>query len=327
MAFSACYSNRHANRQQILQYQSKSSMRMHWNITARPRRPPSPTDRLSLVLASRYTFRAFATLTILCTMARLMATRTESSAFSQCFDPMLAENIDCRSFRALPLRRNDDEHLFYPRVVIYSHDQSENVDGENILGGRKLPKRYVSDLSNAKARKRIAKNDNLELDDVEVADCKLRYIWQKNFFPTCNLVHEFDGTSPWASYANRQQKKYRVLGRGFWRDVWIVNFEQGDGDKKGIFKTMRYDHEYTPRNFDRMKRDSTAMERLTKSPFVIDIYSFCGTSSLSEFGEGGDIPNAIWAQKDDVQLSQIDKLRIGTWFSSRCSVHRWLKRF
>jgi hypothetical protein len=181
-------------------------------------------------------------------------------------------------------------------------------------------KRNVVDMGNAKARRRIAARDDIDLDKVEDNDCKLRSEWQRKSFPTCNSLHEFDGTKPWLRTSKHQgrRKYYRIIGNGFWRDVWLLNYDHGILDEKGILKTMRYQHSYTPRNFDRMRRDSVTMERLTRSQFIVNIYAFCGTTSLSEFGDGGDIPDALWANNPTAHtsgtslLTQIDKLRIGT---------------
>jgi len=157
---------------------------------------------------------------------------------------------------------------------------------------------------------KVSNADTIILDKVETEDCKLRYDWQKRSFPTCNLVHEVDATTPWSSHGKRRQKRYRMVGNGYWRDVWIINEDYSQ--EHGIFKTMRYLHDFSSRNFDRMRRDAVAMERLTESPFVIDIYSFCGTSSMSEFGDGGDIAASLWPDdKRQPRLTQIEKLRIG----------------
>ena len=210
----------------------------------------------------------------------------------------------------------------FPRIFYCCTDDriSYNVttDGKN-----SIPiKRYVVDMGNAKARRRIEKSDDIDLDIVEDTECKLRSEWQRTSYPTCNSIHEFDGTKPWSNRnANERgrQKFYRIIGNGFWRDVWLVNYDHGIiPDEKGIFKTMRYQHSFTPRNFDRMRRDSVTMERLTRSPFIVNLYAFCGTSGLSEFGDGGDLPDALWPSTqtthttETIVLSQTDKLRIGT---------------
>jgi len=207
-----------------------------------------------------------------------------------------------------------EEESRFPRVLLYSFNENSRLYerlGRDELEDWHTPKRQVAPMGDAAAQRRIRKDDSVTLDQVETEDCKLRYEWQKRSFPTCNLVHEVDTTTPWRSHGKRQQKRYRMVGNGYWRDVWIVNEEYSK--ERGIFKTMRYKHDYTLRNFDRMRRDAAAMERLTESPFIIDIYSFCGTSSMSEFGDGGDIETALWPSDENQpsRLTQIEKLRIG----------------
>ena len=44
-----------------------------------------------------------------------------------------------------------------------------------------------------------------------------------------------------------------------------------------------------PRHIERHNIDALAMERLTKSAFVVDIYSFCGNSGIFEFSTQGSL--------------------------------------
>jgi len=217
----------------------------------------------------------------------------------------------------------------FPRVLVYTPpDKDSGVNQWISTSWEAAPRkeREVEYLGNYTAQQAIRKKDQTTLDTVETEDCKLRHDWQKTSFPTCNMLHEVDLTSPWMSphYGRRRRpnERYRVVGHGFWRDVWIIDNNSGknntqllpSGDTKpGVLKTMRYKHDFTLRNFDRMRRDAVAMDRLTESKFIIDIYSFCGTSSMSEFGEGGDITAALRpVNKSQARPTQIEKLRIGT---------------
>jgi hypothetical protein len=109
------------------------------------------------------------------------------------------------------------------------------------------------------------------------------------------------------STRNPRRKKYKIVGHGYWRDVWIVYELSGE---KTVFKSLRFEHDINHRNLDRMRRDALTMERLTSSTFIIDIYSFCGSSSISQFGDGGDILHQLWESRQSVP--QIEKLHIGT---------------
>lgn len=114
--------------------------------------------------------------------------------------------------------------------------------------------------------------------------------WMLHSFPTCNFVHEFD-------FANALGRgKTKLLGHGYWRDVWpVLDMEPSTllQEKKVVLKTIRYEHDYTPRNFDRHIRDAIVTERLTASPRVTDINAFCGNSGLFEFAAGGSLVDRL----------------------------------
>lgn len=53
--------------------------------------------------------------------------------------------------------------------------------------------------------------------------------------------------------------------------------------------SLRLDREYLPEYYELHRRDAVAMERLTTSPYVMNIYGHCGNSAITElaFGENG----------------------------------------
>ena len=59
-------------------------------------------------------------------------------------------------------------------------------------------------------------------------------------------------------------------------------------------------------------KDAMAMERLTASPYVADIYSACGLSQIVEYSEGGNIHDLIKIARlsGEDTMSSIDKLKI-----------------
>jgi hypothetical protein len=193
---------------------------------------------------------------------------------------------------------------------MYSTDTSNayrKFDEQEMLEW-KPTSRSVRAIGNAKAQRKIRKRDKPipELAP-ETGDCRLRYEWQKSLHPNCNSVHEFEMATPFSiTSRNRKRRKYKIVGHGYWRDVWIVYESSGE---KTVFKSLRFEHDINHRNLDRMRRDALTMERLTSSPYIVDIYSFCGSSSISEFGDGGDILHRLWESRDKV--SQIEKLHIG----------------
>jgi serine/threonine protein kinase len=96
-----------------------------------------------------------------------------------------------------------------------------------------------------------------------------------------------------------------------WSDVWVVS--DAVSNTKQVVKKLRYTHKFTQRNYDRNRRDALALERLTSSKYVVDIYGYCHTAGVVEYSDGGDMKSAIWPKKKKKSmLSPIEKLRIAT---------------
>jgi hypothetical protein len=151
------------------------------------------------------------------------------------------------------------------------------------------------DLKNSR-KYRHGKPDRFEHDD-----CVAQYNWQKTSNPTCNLLYEKDLTDLKEYMLSNQ----RLIANGYWRDVW----KSFDPWSKSVLKTMRYEHEYVPRNYDRHRRDAVAMEQLTSSLNVVDIYGYCGNSGVFEFADGGDIDASLY-NSDETEWSSKEKLVI-----------------
>jgi len=130
--------------------------------------------------------------------------------------------------------------------------------------------------------------------------------WQTLSFPNCNLLHEYDlkvdlgmtKYGPKLPDLNAENHGFvniphnigeysHYVGSGLWRNVWKVKYQENDA--KAVLKMMKMEHEVTPRNFDRHRRDAVVMERFTSHPNVVSMYGFCGNSVLTEFvGRGLD---------------------------------------
>lgn len=141
------------------------------------------------------------------------------------------------------------------------------------------------------------------MDKFEKNGCKAQYQWQKQSFPTCNTVHEQDLTNLHADSSKDVQ--VGLIANGYWRDVWMVT---DSTENVHAFKTLRYEHKWEERNFDRHRRDAVAMERLTSATTVVDIYGFCGNSGMFQFADGGDIERIIWHPPKGRQLVPQERL-------------------
>jgi hypothetical protein len=202
------------------------------------------------------------------------------------------------------------------RVAHYVYDEAKQIYAMSTPVDSTPQQRLVEPLGNLRRQERIKATKNYVegVDAVETDDCKLRYDWQKSFRPTCNTLHEFDLSTPRTPINGTVNTKYRIIGNGYWRDVWVAN----NAHEKLVFKSMRYEHDFTLRNFDRMRRDAAVMDRLSFSNYIIDLYGFCGTSSFSEYGDGGDVLAPL-----ENGLTQRERLQIGTFLLQHLTAGRY----
>ena len=131
--------------------------------------------------------------------------------------------------------------------------------------------------------------------------------WQSYNYPTCNDIMEIDlpnmvRIAPRKTYHDTGRLYDRDTGRhapitttiknmgyvaqGYWRSVWAVHPPRRNVEEATavvVLKTMRRSHELSTRNYDRHRRDAIVMEQLTSSPYVVDIYGFCGNSVMTEY--------------------------------------------
>jgi serine/threonine protein kinase len=126
-------------------------------------------------------------------------------------------------------------------------------------------------------------------DEFEVGDCLAQYEWQTVSFPTCNTLHEFDLTDLCTS--SHDDMRVKIVGNGYWRDVWVI---KDNSDTSYALKTLRFQHDWADRNYDRHRRDAVASERLTSSRNIVDIFGYCGNSGVFEYADGGDIETMLW---------------------------------
>jgi hypothetical protein len=93
--------------------------------------------------------------------------------------------------------------------------------------------------------------------------------------------------------------------------------QAGVDEEVSVLKTLRMTHDFTDRNYDRHRKDALASERLSKSPYVVDIYAYCSNSALFEYGDAGDIDKRIWPYDKKkkkhyvADLSSLEKIDLG----------------
>lgn len=184
----------------------------------------------------------------------------------------------------------------------------------HLLEATALPRRaqyesVVADLSvespwrvftSAERKKQSKKYQKDSINDGVEEPCVHQYEWQTASLPTCNLVHE-------GNWAERDAWELpKRVNHGGWVEIWKL--PEYDGRPVAL-KSKLYDVEWTKRNFDRYRRDAVCLERLSSSPLILDIYSFCGVTAFIQYCTQGDLGRAIrrrgesWTSSKKLQIA------------------------
>lgn len=131
--------------------------------------------------------------------------------------------------------------------------------------------------------------------------CQPMHEWQTHSYEKCNPLHELD------IKAETTRGVFRLVSCGGSRCAFHITDTDGMSLalKKGKFR-----HPAEPSASS--TQDGMAMERLSKSPYVLNTYGYCGDTQILEFATGGNIHDLVHRArkegKDD--MPSIDKLRI-----------------
>lgn len=110
--------------------------------------------------------------------------------------------------------------------------------------------------------------------------------WMTASFPNCNSIHEIDMNKGVMTQTYEDEDDLKFLGQGWFRDTWKYVNENLEGSPAVVLKTLRIEREFIDEYFDLHRRDAVAMERLTFSPYVVNVHGYCGQSAINELAEG-----------------------------------------
>ena len=254
-----------------------------------------------------------------------------------------SKDVDIRIFGYVGRPRVIRCYFQFTNASRYSYDDSREAtlkevnrlpthEANHLLSSNRYVSLYPDDDEYLARRYDIKRNSKKyrvhEAEKFESEECKAKYDWQNKAFPNCNNLHEFElgqltgmhGRAMREALNVREgdgDEQVRYWAHGYWRDVWLVSKAINNEEEIGVLKTLRKMHDFTDRNYDRHRKDALASERLSKSPYVVDIYAYCSNSAVFEYGDGGDIDSRIWPydKKEKkhyvAELSSLEKIDIG----------------
>jgi hypothetical protein len=118
--------------------------------------------------------------------------------------------------------------------------------------------------------------------------CQPMAKWMTVSFVNCNSIHEIDVQG---SVSQHDQTDLVLLGQGWFRSTWKyttfvdLNSSSTKSSTKNkkkpsplsssvVLKTLRIEREFIEEYYELHRRDAVAMERLTFSPYVMDVYGY-----------------------------------------------------
>lgn len=218
---------------------------------------------------------------------------TNTTPFNSLFDRATSNNEKLKAEDSFIFGTDDTrkpvKHESYPRII-YSDQQSSR---HHKLPPTRVITQYPSEFSDNTQFYSLYSSDDEKLREMETrepfenAECVPMQKWQTTFNPSCNGMHELDLVRMEDPDSNGS---ITLFGKkGYWRNAWSVDIlgenRKRDDREKVVLKTLKYNHNFEDAHFEHDRIDAIAMERLTSSPHVINIYGFCGQSVITEHAD------------------------------------------
>jgi serine/threonine protein kinase len=132
--------------------------------------------------------------------------------------------------------------------------------------------------------------DSEDTPEIERPSCDDEYT-NRRIRPTCNEFHSIEFPDMLLS-----DHMSILSNNGFWRTAWEyheVNKTYAGGITNStmssnttlVLKTLRPEHAYEDAFFDYQRVDAIVMEQFTSSPYIIDMYGYCGMSVLTDYAD------------------------------------------
>lgn len=135
----------------------------------------------------------------------------------------------------------------------------------------------------------------------DMPQCKPMHSWQTSHRPNCNLVHE---------QPLDDEKWGKFLARGHFRQTFQI-YDPGT-DLPVAMKTLKSSREFNANLMESHRVDAVIYERTTASPWIMDIYGYCGYSGLFEYASDGNMADHVLHHQENGMdpLSRLEKLSL-----------------
>jgi hypothetical protein len=141
-------------------------------------------------------------------------------------------------------------------------------------------------------------------------ECVPMTSWQTMSFPTCNSVHELD----------LDATNLQWLGAGGWRYTFLhtttknATTSSTTDDENVVLKLFRIGKEamydFSASAYERHRVEAVVSERLTASPYILNMYGHCGLTTIHERAQT-TLTNHLLRIQEQEQEQQVEHSNIG----------------
>ena len=113
--------------------------------------------------------------------------------------------------------------------------------------------------------------------------------WQTANYQTCNKLHEQRGMDILTA-ADDGSQTMEFINCGESRCTFVVHEQQ----RRLVLKTLKVPGaRFSSSQYKKAVKDSIALERLSSSPYVVNLYASCAVSQIVEYSSGGNIHDLL----------------------------------
>jgi len=173
-----------------------------------------------------------------------------------------------------------------------------------------FPRMVLLTGANAAASERIILYDSSDLQQQEMEtseqsppegkECTPQP-WQTASHSNCNDMHSLNmGDLLIQGSSQKQDGLFHIFKEGGSR----ITGKLGMSEQVYIFKTSRFHKSFDEQRYERGRREAVAMEMLRG--FSPDVYGVCGMSSLTEYGDGGNLHHVLVHRNAVAPLTKLE---------------------
>jgi hypothetical protein len=141
-------------------------------------------------------------------------------------------------------------------------------------------------------------------------ECISMHSWQESSFPACNSIHEMDFFSKYRPNGDVSHVTHGGFNELYHYKERYVNSTGSIASTSLALKVLKYEKEYTTHKFGVVRQDAVTLERLTKSPFIYNIYGYCGFAIVVPFVTGGNLDDKLYDWRHgQIEVSSKERLQ------------------